>query len=122
MDNQFVASPVSGIKGVAGDVNNDGTLTQVDKDAFIAGWMDRRIVGGFQIGDMASRSQGDLNLDGITDIQDLLLLQNALPGAGLGAITAAELNAAVPEPASALSALIAAGSMILFNRRLQLSR
>ncbi|HEY3391491.1 MAG TPA: hypothetical protein VGK58_02200, partial [Lacipirellulaceae bacterium] len=99
-DNDFVASPVTGIKNVAGDVTNDGVLNQADKDAFIGGWMDRRIVGGFQIGDMASRAQGDLNLDGITNIQDLLLLQNALSGAGLGAITAADLQGGVPEPAS----------------------
>jgi Concanavalin A-like lectin/glucanases superfamily len=99
-DNDFVASPVTGIKGIAGDVTNDGALNQADKDAFIAGWLDRRIVGGFQIGDMASRAQGDLNLDGITDIHDLLIFQNALSGAGIGTITAADLQGAVPEPAS----------------------
>ena len=107
VDNQYVASPISGIKGIAGDVTNDGVLNQADKDAFIAGWMDRRLVNGIQIGDMASRAQGDLNLDGITNISDLLLLQNALPGAGLGAITAAELSG-VPEPATAVLLLMTA--------------
>ncbi len=101
-DNDFVASPVSGIKNVAGDVTNDGLLNQADKDAFIAGWLDRRIVGGFQIGDMVSRSQGDLNLDGVTDIHDLLVFQNALSGAGVGTITAADLQGAVPEPSTLL--------------------
>jgi hypothetical protein len=101
-DNDFVASPVTGIKNVAGDVTNDGLLNQADKDAFIAGWMDRRIVGGFQIGDMASRAQGDLNLDGITNIQDLLVFQNALSGAGIGTITAADLQGNVPEPSTLL--------------------
>jgi hypothetical protein len=101
-DNDFVASPVTGIKNVAGDVTNDGVLNQADKDAFIGGWMDRRVVGGFQIGDMASRAQGDLNLDGITNIKDLLLFQNALAGAGLGAITAADLQGGVPEPTAFL--------------------
>jgi hypothetical protein len=106
-DNQFVASTVTGIKGVAGDVTNDGLLTQADKNAFIAGWMDRRIVNGFQIGDMLSRSQGDLNLDGITDIHDLVVFQGVLSGAGLGAITAAELRG-VPEPSTAAMIMIAA--------------
>lgn len=105
-DNGFAASPITGLKGVAGDVNNSGSLTQADKDAFIAGWMQKRVVNGFQIGDLLSHAQGDLNLDGITNIQDLLLMQNALTGAGMGAISANEL-AGVPEPASALLAILA---------------
>ncbi len=115
VDNDFVASPVSGIKGVAGDVTNDGALNQADKDAFIAGWRDRRIVGGFQIGDMVSRSQGDLNLDGVTDIHDLLVFQNALSGAGIGTITAADLQGAVPEPSTLLLAMTTL--MFLARRR-----
>lgn len=103
-DNAFAASTVSGIKGVAGDVSNNGSLGPEDKTAFIAGWMQKRIVNGVQIGDLTSRSQGDLNLDGITNIRDLLLLQNALIGAGLGTITADEL---VPEPTTALLAVVA---------------
>jgi hypothetical protein len=114
-DNDFVASPVSGIKNVAGDVTNDGLLNQADKDAFIAGWLDRRIVGGFQIGDMVSRSQGDLNLDGITNIQDLLVLQNALSGAGIGTVTAADLQGAVPEPSTLL--LMMTTLVFLLRRR-----
>lgn len=110
VDNQFVASPMSGIKGIAGDVTNDGVLNQADKDAFIGGWLDRRVVGGFQIGDLLSRSQGDLNLDGITDIGDLLLFQNALSGAGLGALTAADLQG-IPEPSTLVLGLLLAGLM-----------
>jgi hypothetical protein len=105
-DNAYAASTVSGIKGVAGDVSNNGSLGPEDKTAFIAGWMQTRLVNGVQIGDMMSRSQGDLNLDGITNVKDLLLLQNALVGAGMGTITAAELG--VPEPATALLAIAAA--------------
>jgi hypothetical protein len=98
-DNQYVASTITGIKGTAGDVTNDGFLNQADKDAFVAGWMSRHLVNGIQIGDMLSRGQGDLNLDGITNIQDLLIMQNALSGAGVGTITADELLG-VPEPAT----------------------
>ena len=46
------------------------------------------------------------NLDGITIQHELLVLQNALPAAGLATITAAELQAAVPEPATVLLALV----------------
>lgn len=109
VDNDYVASPITGIKGVAGDVNNDGVLNQADKNAFISGWMRRRVINGIQIGDMVSRGQGDLNLDGITNIFDLLIFQNALSGAGMAAITAAELRGAtVPEPTSAVLALLTA--------------
>jgi hypothetical protein len=117
VDNQFIASTMSGIKGVAGDVTNDGALNQADKDAFIAGWMDRRLVNGFQLGDLVSRGQGDLNLDGITDIQDLLVFQNALAGAGVGAITAADLQGAVPEPSMALLIAIAGLTVPIMVRR-----
>jgi hypothetical protein len=113
-DNDFVASPITGIKSVAGDVTNDGMLNQADKDAFIAGWMDRRIIGGIQVGDLVSRGQGDLNLDGITNIQDLLVFQNALSGAGMATITAADLQG-VPEPSTML--LMLAALVFLPRRR-----
>jgi hypothetical protein len=116
VDNDFVASPVSGIKNVAGDVTNDGVLNQADKDAFIGGWMEPNMVGVFQIGDMASRAQGDLNLDGITNIKDLLLIQNALSGAGLATITAADLEGGVPEPSSAVLALLSIAPLSRFMR------
>jgi hypothetical protein len=117
IDNDFIASPLTGIKGVAGDVTNDGLLNQADKDAFIAGWLDRRVVNGIQVGDLISRAQGDLNLDGITNLHDLVLLQGALPAAGLAAITAAELQAAVPEPATAMLLLSAALNLALLRSR-----
>lgn len=113
-DNAYVASSVTGIKGVAGDVTNDGTLTAADKTAFIAGWLKKRLVNGYQIGDMTSRSQGDLNLDGITNIYDLALMQAALSGTEIGTISAADL-AAVPEPAAI--AMLALGAAIVGVRR-----
>jgi hypothetical protein len=114
-DDAYVASPITGLKNIAGDVNNDGFLTQADKDAFIAGWMHKRLVNGIEIGDMTSYAQGDLNLDGITDIQDLVLMQHALTGSGLGAISAAQLSS-VPEP-SALVLLICGPWLISLERR-----
>ena len=118
-DNAFAASPISGLKGVAGDVTNNGIFDPADKNAFIAGWLHKQVVNGVQIGDMASHAQGDLNLDGITNIQDLLLMQNALTGAGLGAITAAELSG-VPEPATALLAALAMLPLAIGRRRSRL--
>ena len=105
-DNAFAASPITGFKNVAGDVTNNGIFDVNDKNAFVAGWLQKHIVNGVQIGDMASHAQGDLNLDGITNIQDLLLMQNALTGAGIGTITSAELSG-VPEPTTTLLAVLA---------------
>lgn len=115
-DNAYAASPITGIKGIAGDVSNNGSLGPEDKTAFIAGWMDRRLVNGVQIADMTSRSQGDLNLDGITNIKDLVLLQNALIGAGIGTITADELGG-VPEPTTALLVIFAVLPIVISGRR-----
>jgi hypothetical protein len=115
-DNGYAASSVTGLKGVAGDVTNDGFLTAADKTAFIAGWMHKEVVNGFQIGDMLSHSQGDLNFDGITNIQDLLIMQNALTGAGMGAITAGELSG-VPEPATVLMAIFVVLPLAFVRKR-----
>jgi hypothetical protein len=106
-DNDFAAFTLS---GVPGDVNNVGGFTSADVTAFIAGWRNENRVNGFLIGDVASHAKGDLNLDGITDIRDLAIIQSLLPAAGLPSIDAAQLG--VPEPASgaiALFALAAAG-------------
>ena len=78
--------------------------------------MQKHVVNGVQIGDMASHALGDLNLDGITNIQDLLILQNALSGAGIGTITAAELSG-VPEPTTALLAILAVVPLACRRRR-----
>jgi len=105
-ENAFAAFTLT---GVPGDINHSGSLTQADKDAFIAGWMNRKVVNGLQIGDLQSFGQGDLNFDGITNIFDLALMQDALSGAGMGAITAAELaGGSVPEPSTAILFLLAA--------------
>jgi hypothetical protein len=107
------------LTGVAGDLNHSGSLTQADKDAFIAGWMDKKIINGLQIGDLQTYSQGDINFDGITNIHDLVLMQDALSGAGVSPITANDLSG-VPEPAAAALLLLAmAGTSLLTRRHLR---
>ena len=106
-DNDFIASPVTGLKNIVGDVTNNGVFDNADKTAFIAGWLHKRVINGVQLGDLVSRGEGDLNLDGITDIKDLVVIQSALAGAGLGAITAADLQG-VPEPATFALLFVAA--------------
>jgi hypothetical protein len=109
------------LTGVPGDLNHSGSLTQADKDAFIAGWMDRKVINGTQIGDLSTFENGDLNFDGITDIFDLAIMQSALPGAGLGGITANDLLG-VPEPASVVILLSFLAASSLFARAPRRSR
>jgi hypothetical protein len=104
-DNDYVSWAYT---GVLGDVDNDGDLDQDDKDDFIAGWMTKNVVGGLQLADLASLKKGDLNLDGATNISDLAIMQNALAGGGLSAITAQDL-AGVPEPAAGVLFILGAG-------------
>lgn len=116
-DNKFVDFKLTSVVGdIAGD---DGVINQADKTAFLNGWLDRRIVNAMQVGDLTSYRQGDLNFDGITDIADLARFQQALTGAGVPAITPAELAAAaVPEPSSlAILTVLAAGGRLLRFRK-----
>jgi hypothetical protein len=101
------------LSGVPGDINNSGDIDAGDKADFIAGWMLPNLVDGFRVGDLNSFASGDLNFDGLTDIADLAMFQNALTGSGIAAITGADLNgSSVPEPATwagMIVAVVAAG-------------
>jgi hypothetical protein len=110
-DNDFAAFKLSGI---VGDVDNSGALNAADRTAFIAGWMHDNRVNNIRVPDLNSYSKGDLNLDGITNIQDLVIMQSVLPLAGLSAISTAELFA-VPEPMTLLQLM--ACSLLAVTRR-----
>lgn len=96
------------LTGVAGDIDNNGVLEPDDVSDFIDGWRYEKRVNGVRIGDLESYSKGDLNLDGITNIFDLNMMQAALRDQGMAAITAAQLagGITVPEP-STLALLLA---------------
>jgi Concanavalin A-like lectin/glucanases superfamily len=108
------------LTGVPGDLNHSGGLTTADKDAFIAGWLDRKVLNGLQIGDLSTFEQGDINFDGITNLADLVLMQGALSGAGMGGITDADLyGGPVPEASSLVLVLstIWVSGLLRTNRR-----
>jgi hypothetical protein len=77
------------------------------------------LVNNIQVGDLTSLGSGDLNFDGITDLQDLTLLRSAIGGAGSGAgfdLTA--LNAlGVPEPTTFALCGTAIGMMLVGRAR-----
>ena len=115
-DNKFIDFTLSSVVGdIAG---NNGVIDAADKTAFINGWLDRRVVNNIQVGDLTSYGQGDLNFDGVTDIVDLARFQQALTGAGLPAITPAELAAAaVPEPSTAAMLVVGMAGVRWLRRR-----
>ncbi|MDC0935825.1 PEP-CTERM sorting domain-containing protein, partial [Pirellulales bacterium] len=96
-DNQFAAAALTGLDG---DVNQDGLLTPTDVDDFVAGFLSVNLVNGIQVGDITSIKDGDLNLNGVTDLDDAFLLHEALVAAGAGGLV--QFGFGVPEPASAM--------------------
>jgi hypothetical protein len=99
---------------IDGIVSGDGTgnVAEDDVAAFVAGWGNDNLAGK---GDYESWKKGDLNLDGLTDVEDFLLLRGALNGPISN--TAMQAIFGVPEPTSTISAMLAAGIPGLFGRR-----
>lgn len=110
-DNDFAAFKLTGIPG---DINGSGGFTSADVTAFLAGWRFDNRLNGVRIGDLNSFGKGDLNLDGITDIKDLAIIQNLLPAAGLPLIDASQLG--IPEPAS-VGLFLLAGAVVAHAAR-----
>ncbi len=94
---------------VIGDLNLDGEIWDGTGDpaaapdiaAFVAGWMSY----DYGAGNVDSWQQGDMNLDGRTDVEDFLLMRGALNPTSAGSL-ASLLSiggiSPVPEPAAAL--------------------
>jgi hypothetical protein len=111
-DNVWAATHLTAI---AGDVNQDGSLTGADVTAFLAGWNNVKLVNGLRAGDMTTILKGDLNFDGVTNLADAGLLNAALAAAGLPALDVSALP--VPEPSSPFVAASAACLAIAARRR-----
>lgn len=125
-DNEWIANEIANIPGGVlqpGDVNKDGNVNSSDVDAFIAGWLSVNEFAGAHgtavAGDWETWGNGDLNHDGMTDLGDLYIMNQALAGAGVGTITADMLaGQAVPEPSSvALITLSGLASWLAWRRR-----
>ncbi|MEX0612252.1 MAG: hypothetical protein WD738_04915 [Pirellulales bacterium] len=101
------------LNGIAGDVNQDGVVDQLDVEAFVAGWMTTG-----HLGDFHKYIHGDLNLDGFTDLLDVFILHQAL-AAGQGSGFPFELlnSPTVPEPATHCLGSISIVGLALLARR-----
>ncbi|MCO6047153.1 dockerin type I domain-containing protein [Aeoliella sp. ICT_H6.2] len=123
-DNAFATTDLS---GTPGDVNQEDGLTVDDVGAFVAGWYSENLVNGVRVGDLNSIRNGDLNLDGITDLSDAVLLDQALIDAGLGGALAFGSDGvpfvathSVPEPTAWGSAAV--GIVVIAGVRRRLRR
>jgi hypothetical protein len=89
-----------------GDVNQDGTLTVADVDAFVSAWRTNTTA----LSRPEQLRAGDLNLDGTTNLADFSVLRMALNDAGV-ALPRSALKAieAIPEPGTLLLAITAFG-------------
>ena len=113
-DNDFIAGQLT---GVAGDVNQDTVFNQLDKDAFIAGWLSVNLVNGVPAGDLTTIGDGDLNFDGSTDLYDLVIMQDALAAAGMAAISGDDLTGSVPEPSTLFLVVLGLSGLPFLSRR-----
>jgi hypothetical protein len=110
-----------GAYSVMGDVNLDGDVTGNgtgptsldDVSAFVAGWGHNNLAGR---GDYATWTKGDLNLNGVTDAEDFLLLREALHGP-INSGVMVSLFGAVPEPSTAILLLLGSAPLAVSRRR-----
>ena len=109
-DNEWIANEIDTTLGgtlLMGDINRDGVVDVAgDVPALVNGWLSQNLIEGFggkmsAVGDWNTWAQGDLNLDGVVDLQDWGLLNAANPSVGAAAIAAIR-GASVPEPSCLL--------------------
>jgi hypothetical protein len=105
-DNEWIANAIASLPNGTlqpGDLDKDGNIDQDDIDDYMAGWgSENRFQGAHNaltVGDWLTWEQGDLNHDGVNDLNDAFIMHNALINAGLGGLDFSQLGA-VPEPSA----------------------
>jgi len=111
-DNNWIAGQIAAIPGGVlnmGDINRDGSVDSGDVAALVNNWgKEKRLKGSdveLNVGDWETWGWGDLNTDGLVDLDDAILLNNSLLSAGQGALNF-DLLTAVPEPTSLVLGLL----------------
>ncbi len=124
-DNEWIATKIATTLpgGILkpGDVNKDGIIDSSDVDAFVGGWLSKNLFvgahGTLTAGDWNTWNQGDMNHDGITDLDDAFILHSALLSAGAGGLDFSRLVAAVPEPSTIVGAFLGLAWIGAFARK-----
>ena len=101
-DNDFVRRNLTGVH--PGDINRDGSVNATDVNTLIANWRRVQRVNGVTVGDLNSRPFGDLNMNGMVDLDDAYILHAALRAGGGAGLDFSLLGAVVPEPGTLLLA------------------
>ncbi|HJQ78888.1 MAG TPA: LamG-like jellyroll fold domain-containing protein, partial [Lacipirellulaceae bacterium] len=114
-DNDYVRQNLTGVN--PGDINRDGSVNTTDINTFIANWRRVQQVNGVTVGDLNSRLFGDLNMNGIVDIDDAYTLHAALRAGGSGAGLDFSLLGSIPEPGGALLVISALTALALRRQR-----
>jgi hypothetical protein len=116
-DNKWIANQITTLPGGIlknGDLNRDGNVTIADVDAFVANWLDRKLLAGAHntvtAGDWETWGWGDMDHDGVVYLKDAFIMQRAMIQAGLGSLILGE-GGFVPEPSSALLVAMGAGAL-----------
>ncbi|QDU89528.1 hypothetical protein Pla175_29200 [Pirellulimonas nuda] len=110
---------------IDGDLNGDMSVTLADASLFASNWLSEKRLSAINpateleqsrlVGDLSTRVLGDFNYDGIVNLGDWAILNNASPAAGAAALRLIAGHS-VPEPASLLTAL-SVGAFALLARR-----
>jgi hypothetical protein len=91
------------------DLTGDNIVNSADVSIFVSHWLSQNVVSGLTIGDLTSRMNGDLNFDGLVNLRDWDILNDASPAA---AAAAWDLISAVPEPSSLCLAALTIASFV----------
>lgn len=129
MDNESLVQQIAALSSNAitdgdipvGDVNVDGVVDNSDVTAFVAGWNSKNRFDGFHadltVGDLTTWQEGDMNLDGRVDLDDVFLMNVALEPLGGFDLSLLPFGAEVPEPHSVGLIALALGLTFGATRR-----
>jgi hypothetical protein len=98
------------------DINRDGAVNNTDANLLITNWRRAQRVNGVVVGDLNSRLFGDLNMNGMVDIDDAFAVHFGLRAAGVASgLDFGQLG--VPEPSSFALTVFAMAAFGLARRR-----
>jgi hypothetical protein len=107
----LLVTEINPLNGIVGDLNQDTFVNTLDINLFIAGWL----ADTSSMSSIDKYLRGDINLNGLTDLSDAVLMNRALKANGVGSGLPFGLLGA-PEP-SAITLLAIAVAMLLIRRR-----